>query len=123
MKQCQKINWIPKMDSMYCKKVFYFQRHYILTIKEHDDTSIRALMDSDLLLMGSVHYINTYKGSKPIYSVGCGLTVLRVFIGMETAALTFRTKQYSTGHSSHICYGKHLCNDFLLNHNYNSACV
>ena len=42
---------------------------------------------------------------------------LRAFIGVETAALTFRTKQYSTGYSSYICYGKRFCNDFLLNHN------
>ena len=42
---------------------------------------------------------------------------LREFIGVETAALTFRTKQYSTGYSSHICYGKRFCNDFFLNHN------
>ena len=28
---------------------------------------------------------------------------LRAFIGVETAALTFRTKQYSTSYSSHIC--------------------
>ena len=42
---------------------------------------------------------------------------LRAFIDVETAALTFRTKQYSTSYSSHICYGKRLCNDFLLNQN------
>ena len=41
---------------------------------------------------------------------------LRTFIGVETAALTFRTKQYSTSYSSHICYGKRFCNDFFLNH-------
>ena len=35
---------------------------------------------------------------------------------METAALTFRTKQYSTSYSSHICYGKRFYNDFFLNH-------
>ena len=35
---------------------------------------------------------------------------------METAALTLRTKQYSTGYSSHICYGKRFYNDFFLNH-------
>ena len=35
---------------------------------------------------------------------------------METAALTFRTKQYSTGYSSHSCYGKRFYNDFFLNH-------
>ena len=35
---------------------------------------------------------------------------------METAALTFRTKQYSTSYSSHICYGKWFYNDFCLNH-------
>ena len=40
--------------------------------------------------------------------------VLRTFIGVETAALTFRTKQYSTGYSSHICYGKRFYNDFFL---------
>ena len=39
------------------------------------------------------------------------------FIGVETAALTFRTKQYSTSYSSHICYGKRFYNDFFLNHN------
>ena len=42
---------------------------------------------------------------------------LRVFIGVETMALTFRTKQYSTSCSSHICYGKRFYNDFFLNHN------
>ena len=42
---------------------------------------------------------------------------LRAFIGVETAALTFRTKQYSTSHSSHICCGKRFYNDFFLNHN------
>ena len=42
---------------------------------------------------------------------------LRAFIGMETAALIFRTKQYSTSNSSLICYGKRFSNDFFLNHN------
>ena len=42
--------------------------------------------------------------------------MLRTFIGVETAALTFRTKQYNTSYSSHICYGKRFCNDFFLNH-------
>ena len=42
--------------------------------------------------------------------------LLRAFIGVETAALTFGTKQYSTSYSSHICYGKRLYNDFFLNH-------
>ena len=37
---------------------------------------------------------------------------LRAFIGVETAALTFRTKQYST--STH---GKRFYNDFFQNHN------
>ena len=41
---------------------------------------------------------------------------LRLFIGLETAALTFRTKQYSSSCSSHICYGKRFYNDFFLNH-------
>ena len=41
---------------------------------------------------------------------------LRAFIGVETAALTFRTKQYSTSYSSHICYGKRFYKDFFLNH-------
>ena len=45
-----------------------------------------------------------------------GLEGLRTFIGVETAALTFRTKQYSTSYSSHICYGKRFYNDFFLNH-------
>ena len=39
------------------------------------------------------------------------------FISVETAALTFRVKQYSTSYSSHICYGKRFCNDFFLDHN------
>ena len=43
--------------------------------------------------------------------------MLRAFIGVETAALTFRTREYSTGHYSHTCYGKQFCNDFFLNHN------
>ena len=42
---------------------------------------------------------------------------LRAFIGVETAALTFRTEQYSTSYNSHICYGKRFYNDFFLNHN------
>ena len=45
------------------------------------------------------------------------LQPLRAFIGVETAALTFRTKQYSTSCSSHICYGKRFNNDLFLNHN------
>ena len=36
---------------------------------------------------------------------------------VKTAALTFRTKQYSTSYSSHIGYGKRFCYDFFLNHN------
>ena len=40
--------------------------------------------------------------------------VLRAFICMKTAALTFRTKQYSTSYSSDICYGKRFYNDFFL---------
>ena len=35
----------------------------------------------------------------------------------NTAALTFRTKQYSTSNSRHICYGNRFYNDFFLNHN------
>ena len=42
---------------------------------------------------------------------------LRAFIGVETGALTFRTKQYSTSYSSHICYSKGFCNVLFLNHN------
>ena len=41
---------------------------------------------------------------------------LRTFTGVETAALTFTTNQYSTGYSNHICYGKRFYNDFFLNH-------
>ena len=44
------------------------------------------------------------------------MTLLRAFVGVETAVLTFRTKQCSTCHSSHICYGKRLYNDFFLDH-------
>ena len=56
------------------------------------------------------------------YKIVCFISVvsttpLRAFIGVETAALTFKTKQYSTGYSSHICYGKRFYNDFFLNHN------
>ena len=40
---------------------------------------------------------------------------LRTFTGVETTALTFRTKQYSTSYSSLICYGKRFYNDFFLN--------
>ena len=40
------------------------------------------------------------------------MTIIRV----ETAVLTFRTKQCSTCHSSHTCYGKRFYNDFFLNH-------
>ena len=39
-----------------------------------------------------------------------------MFIGVETAVPTFRTKPYSTSYCSHICYGKRFCNDFFLNH-------
>ena len=46
-----------------------------------------------------------------------GIISLRALIGVETAVLTFRTKQYSTSYSSHICYGKRFCNNFFLNHN------
>ena len=42
--------------------------------------------------------------------------ILRTFIGVETAALTFRTKQYRTSYSSHICHGKRFFNDFFSNH-------
>ena len=42
---------------------------------------------------------------------------LKAFIGVETASLTFGTKQYSTSYNSHICCGKRFCNDFFLNHN------
>ena len=42
--------------------------------------------------------------------------LLRAFIGVETAVLTFRTKQYGTSNSSHICYGKRFYNDFFSNH-------
>ena len=42
---------------------------------------------------------------------------LKAFIGVETAALTFRTKQYNTSYSSHICYCKRSYNDFFSNHN------
>ena len=38
---------------------------------------------------------------------------LRASIGVETAVLTFRTKQYSTSYSSYICYDKQFCNDFF----------
>ena len=41
---------------------------------------------------------------------------LRTLISVETGAFTFKTKQYSTGHNSHICYGKRFCNKFFLNH-------
>ena len=36
---------------------------------------------------------------------------------VEIAALTFRTKRYSTSYGSHICYGKRFYNDSFLNHN------
>ena len=52
-----------------------------------------------------------------MFSQRCRLTYfIKGFIGVETAALTFRTKQYSTSYGSHICYGKRFCNDFFLNH-------
>ena len=44
-------------------------------------------------------------------------TSIKVVLGVEIAALIFRTKQYSTSYGSHICYGKRFCNDFFLNHN------
>ena len=49
--------------------------------------------------------LNTMKNNK-----------LRAFIGVEAAALTFRTQQHSTSYSSQICYGKRFYNDFFLNH-------
>ena len=53
-----------------------------------------------------------------IISSNCLLLIhLKAFIGVETAALPFRTKQYSTSYSSHICYSKQFYNDFFLNHN------
>ena len=58
----------------------------------------------NFILLKSVEYIKSYR-------------YLRAFIGVETAALTFRTKQYSTSYSSQICYGKRFYNDFFLNHN------
>ena len=54
--------------------------------------------------------------SKNLYKRKKEIIHLRTFIGVETAALTFRTKQYNTSHSSHICYGKRFYNDFFLNH-------
>ena len=39
--------------------------------------------------------------------------VIVALIGLETAAFIFRTKQYSTSYSSHICNGKRFCNDSL----------
>ena len=42
-----------------------------------------------------------------------GLIELRVSIGVETAALTFRTKQYSNSYSSYICYDKQFFDDFF----------
>ena len=39
-----------------------------------------------------------------------------MLVGVETGVLTFRMKQYSTSHSSHICYSKRFCYDFFLNH-------
>ena len=41
---------------------------------------------------------------------------LSAFIGVETAALTFRTNQYSTSYSNYVCYGKRFYNGFFLNH-------
>ena len=59
------------------------------------------------------NWIKSSKAMEPEVAVEC----LRAFIGVETAALTFRTKQYSTSYSSHIYYGKRFCNDFFSNHN------
>ena len=56
---------------------------------------------------------NAIKVKQNYQSLDC----LRAFIGMETAVLTFRKKQYSASYSSHICYGKRFYNDFFLNHN------
>ena len=42
---------------------------------------------------------------------------LRAFNGVETAALTFRTKQCRTSYGSHFCHGKRFYNDFFLNYN------
>ena len=56
-------------------------------------------------------------GSHTFYIHTYIIYLLRAFIGVETAALTFRTKQYSTSYRSHICYRKRFCNDLFLNHN------
>ena len=47
----------------------------------------------------------------------CKITLIGASIGVGTAVLAFRTKQYSTSHNSHICRGKQFCNDFFLNGN------
>ena len=68
-----------------------------------------------------IYLVNNKRGQLglTIESICAGLILflLRAFIGVETAALTFRTKQYSISYSSHICNGKQFYNDFFLNHN------
>ena len=58
--------------------------------------------------------VNVHAHEKYLF---CFKNHLKAFVGVETTALTFRTKQYSTSYSSHICYGKRFYNDFFSNHN------
>ena len=70
--------------------------------------------ESDLLFPG--HQYETGESNCEMFEITWQVFILRTFIGVETAALTFRTKQYGISYSSHICYGKRFYNDFFLNH-------
>ena len=41
---------------------------------------------------------------------------LRTLIGVETTAITIKTKWYSTCYSNHVCHGERFCNDYFLNY-------
>ena len=68
-----------------------------------------------MVSLGDVHFIYVLLFAYIVFDKL--VRYLRAFIGVETAALTFITKQYSTSNSSHICHGKRFCNEFFLNHN------
>ena len=97
--------------------------------KNRDDKSHRIIVASifgrhaKIVVPSLAHFLLLTSCQLPTRSATCSTLeqlpvyfYLRTFIGVETAALTFRTKQYSTSYSSHICYGKRFYNDFFLNH-------
>ena len=86
--------------------------------KRHTDKTRTKLTETTLLTPTSIHTNKKQHQNKVEQNLYFFRSiVLRAFTAVETAALTFRTKQYSTSCSSHICYGKRFCNDFFSNHN------